>query len=64
MAVVSLRPQSGSVITKPSDVQHADEVGGRLEGEALVDTFDHMIEEAAVHGLGQRVPSIVRLLHL
>lgn len=50
-------------ITKPSDVQHPDEVGGSLEGETLVYSFDHMIKEAAVHGLGQGIAGIVCLLH-
>lgn len=52
------------LITEAGDVQHSDEVGGRLEGEALVHSLDHVIEEAAVHCLGQGVASVVRLFHL
>lgn len=51
-------------ITKSSNVQHADKVGGGLERETLVHTFDHMIKEAAVHRLGQGIPGIVCLFHL
>lgn len=39
-------------LTKSSNVQHSNEVWGGLEGEAPVDPCDHMIEEAAVNGLG------------
>lgn len=52
------------IITKAGDVQHSDEVGGRLEGEALVHSLDHVVEEAAVHRLGQGIAGIVRLFHL
>lgn len=52
------------LITKSSDVQHPDEVGGRLKGETLVYSFDHMIKESAVHCLGQGIPGIVCLFHL
>lgn len=51
-------------LTEAGDIQHPDEVGGGFEGEALVDPPDHVIEEAAVHGLGQGVPGIVCLFHL
>lgn len=51
-------------ITKASDVQHPDEVGGGLEGEALVYPFDHMVKQAAVHCFGQGIAGIVGLLHL
>lgn len=51
------------ILTKTSDVQDADEVGGRFEGEALVDSGHHVVEQAAVHGLRQGVPSVVSLLH-
>lgn len=51
------------VLTKASDVQDADEVGGGVEGEALVDSGHHVVEQAAVHGLRQGVPSVVSLLH-
>ena len=50
-------------ITETGDVQHPDEVVGRLEGEALVDPLDHVVEEATVHGLGQGVARIVSLFH-
>lgn len=50
-------------LTEAGDIQHPDEVGGGFEGEALVDPPDHVIEEAAVHGLGQGVPGVVRLFH-
>lgn len=52
------------IITKPSNVQHSNKVGGGLEGEALVHSLDHVIEEAAVHSLGQGIAGIVCLLHL
>lgn len=51
------------ILTKTSDVQDADEVGGGVEGEALVDPGHHVVEQAAVHGLRQGVPSVVGLLH-
>lgn len=50
-------------LTKASDVQDADEVGGGVEGEALVDPGHHVVKQAAVNGLRQGVPSVVRLLH-
>lgn len=50
--------------TKPSNVQHADEVGRVLEGETLVHSFDHVIKQAAVDCLGQSITSIVCLFHL
>lgn len=50
-------------LTKASDVQDAYEVGGGVEGEALVDSGHHVVEQAAVHGLRQGVPSVVSLLH-
>ena len=50
--------------TEASDVQHSDEVGGGLEGEALVDPGDHVVEQPAVHRLGQRVARVVGLLRL
>lgn len=53
-----------ALVTKTSDVQHPDEAGRGLKGEALVDSFDHMIKEAAVHGLGQGISGVVCLLHL
>lgn len=51
-------------LTKASDVQHADEVGGCIKGEALVDPFDHMIKEPAVNGFGEGIAGIVGLFHL
>lgn len=39
-------------LTKSGNVQHSNEVRGGLEGEAPVNPGDHMIEEAAVNGLG------------
>lgn len=51
-------------LTEASDVQHADEVGGRIKGEALVDPFDHMIKEPAVNGFGEGIAGIVGLFHL
>lgn len=53
-----------AILTKAGDVQDPNEVGGSLERKALVDPLDHMIEEAAVHSLGQSVPGVVGLLHL
>ncbi len=50
--------------TKASDVQHTDEVSRRVEGEALVDPGDHMIEETAVDGFSQSITSTAGLLHL
>lgn len=52
------------VFTEAGDVQHSNEVGGRLEGEALVHSLDHVVEEAAVHCLGQGIAGIVGLFHL
>lgn len=51
------------ILTKASDVQDANEVGGGVKGEALVDPGHHVVEQAAVHGLPQGVPSVVSLLH-
>lgn len=51
-------------LTEASDVQHADEVGGRIKGEALVDPFDHMIKEPAVNGFCEGITGIVGLFHL
>lgn len=51
-------------LTEASNVQHADEVGGRIKGEALVDPFDHMIKEPAVNGFGEGITGIVGLFHL
>lgn len=51
-------------LTKSSDVQHADEVGGCIKGKALVDPFDHMIKEPAVNGFGESIAGIVGLFHL
>lgn len=50
------------ILTKASDVQDADEVGGGVEGEALVDSGHHVVKQTAVHGLCQGVPGIVGLL--
>lgn len=50
------------ILTKASDVQDADEVGGGVEGEALVDSGHHVVKQTAVHGLCQSVPGIVGLL--
>lgn len=54
----------GVIPTKSSDVQDADEVGGGVERETLVNSGHHVVEQTAVHGLGQRVTSVVGLLHL
>lgn len=57
--------QTGSsFITKPSDVQHSDEVGRVLEGETLVHSFDHVIKQAAVDRLGQSIAGVICLFHL
>lgn len=50
------------ILTKASDVQDADEVGGGVEGEALVDSGHHVVKQTAVHGLCQSVPGVVGLL--
>lgn len=50
--------------TKASDVQHTDEVSRRVEGEALVDPGDHMIEETTVDSFSQSITSTAGLLHL
>lgn len=50
------------ILTKASDVQDADEVGGGVEGEALVDSGHHMVKQTAVHSLCQSVPGVVGLL--
>lgn len=50
------------ILTKASDVQDADEVGGVVEGEALVDSGHHVVKQTAVHGLCQSVPGVVGLL--
>lgn len=49
--------------TKASDVQDPDEVGRGVEGEALVDPGDHVVEQAAVHGLRQGITGVIGLLH-
>ncbi len=51
-------------LTEASDVQHANEAGGRIKGEALVDPFDHMIKEPAVNDFGEGITGIVGLFHL
>lgn len=53
-----------AVLTEASNVQDPNEVGRGLKRETLVDSLDHVIEEAAVHGLGQSVPRVVGLFHL
>lgn len=62
--VCKSQPQVRLAVTEAGDVQHSDEVGGRLEGEALVHALDHVVEEAAVHRLGQGVTGVVGLFHL
>lgn len=51
-------------LTKASDVQHANEAGWSIKGEALVDSFDHMIKESAVNCFGEGITGIVGLFHL
>lgn len=53
----------GAEPTEAGDVQDADEVGRGIEGEALVDSGDHVVEQAAVDGLPQGVAGVVGLLH-
>lgn len=50
--------------TKAGDVQHTNEVRRRVEGEALVDSGNHMIKETAVDGFSQSVTCTTGLLHL
>lgn len=49
--------------TEASDVQDPDEVGRGVKGEALVDPGDHVVEQAAVHGLCQGITGVIGLLH-
>lgn len=55
---------SFSTLTEAGDVQDSDEVCRGVEGEALVDSGDDVVEESAVDGFGQSVSSVVGLLHL
>lgn len=55
--------EAGAAPTEPGDVQDADEVGRGIEREALVDSGDHVVEQAAVDCLRQGVAGVVGLLH-
>ena len=51
-------------LTEARDVQHADVVAGRAEGDALVDDGHDVVEQPRVDALGERVAGAVGLVSL
>lgn len=60
----SARAEERNLLTESGDIQHAYVIARSLEGYTFIDSRDYVVEQLAVNGLGERVPSIISLVNL
>lgn len=56
-------PEAARHLTETSNIQDTDVIRGGFKWNTLIDIMNDVIEEAAVQGLCQGIPSAIRLAH-